>query len=101
MTLMALAGCDGSSDFTIRCSIMAEVRARPTGNIEPMPEVPAIPKPLPTRQRVCAARSSRQIKVDLVNRQKRARVWFSPIRIGSSSSWKGSISMQFRDGRHD
>jgi type IV pilus assembly protein PilP len=73
VALMGLAGCDGSSDFDDLKRFMAEVRARPTGNIEPMPKF------RPYEAFTYAAASLRSpfqppIKVDLVNRQKGSRL---------------------------
>ncbi|SDG76069.1 type 4a pilus biogenesis lipoprotein PilP [Pseudomonas abietaniphila] len=73
VTLMALAGCDGSGDFDDLKQFMAEVRARPVGNIEPMPKF------RPYEAFTYAASSLRSpfqppIKVDLVNRQKGSRL---------------------------
>ena len=67
--LLGLAGCNSSSDFDDLKQFMAEVRARPVGNIEPMPKF------RPYEAFTYAASSLRSpfqpaIKVDLVNRQK-------------------------------
>src|ERR1700712_2150148 len=69
VTLMGLAGGAGSGDFDDLKQFMAEVRARPVGNIEPMPKF------RPYEAFTYAAASLRSpfqppIKVDLVNRQK-------------------------------
>jgi type IV pilus assembly protein PilP len=73
VTLMALAGCDGSGEFDDLKDFMAQVRARPVGSIE------AMPKFRPYEAFTYAASSLRSpfqppIKVDLVNRQKGSRL---------------------------
>ncbi|RAU46483.1 MULTISPECIES: type 4a pilus biogenesis lipoprotein PilP [unclassified Pseudomonas] len=73
IAMMALVGCDNSSEFDDLKQFMAEVRARPTGTIEPMPKF------RPYEAFTYAAASLRSpfqppIKVDLVNRQKGSRL---------------------------
>lgn len=73
VTLVGLAGCDGSGEFDDLQQFMAQVRARPVGNIEPTPKF------RPYEAFTYAAASLRSpfqppIKVDLVNRPKGTRL---------------------------
>ncbi|MDB6144103.1 MAG: pilus assembly protein PilQ [Pseudomonas sp.] len=69
VALISLAGCDNDNQFGDLQTYMAEVRARPTGVIEPLPKF----RPYEAFTYSAAAlRSPFQppIKIDLVNRQK-------------------------------
>jgi type IV pilus assembly protein PilP len=72
VALISLAGCDNDNQFSDLQAYMAEVRARPTGVIEPLPKF----RPYEAFTYSAAAlRSPFQppIKIDLVNRQKGQR----------------------------
>jgi type IV pilus assembly protein PilP len=69
VVLIGLAGCDGDNQFDDLKQFMSDVRARPAGNIEPMPKF------RPYEAFTYAASGLRSpfqppVKVDLVNRQK-------------------------------
>jgi len=69
MALSVLAGCGSSSDFSDLRSYMDEVRARPKGNIEPLPKF----QPYESfTYRAASLRSPFQppVKIDVVARQK-------------------------------
>jgi len=69
LVLISLAGCDNDARFSDLQAYMNEVRARPTGVIEPLPKFRAYEA---FTYSAAALRSPFQppIKVDLVNRQK-------------------------------
>lgn len=72
MTLLALSGCGGSSDFSDLDAYLNEVRLRPAGKIEPTPTFRSYPT---FTYSAANLRSpfSRQVRVDLAGRQHGSR----------------------------
>lgn len=72
MVAVLLAGCGNSNDFSDLDAYMAEVRARPVGNIEPTPKFISYEA---FTYNAASLRSPFQppVKIDLVNRQKGSR----------------------------
>jgi type IV pilus assembly protein PilP len=73
MALLFLAGCNDDKSFTDLTAFMDQTRARPTGNIEPLPKF----RPYEAfTYNAASLRSPFQppVKVDLINRQKGSRL---------------------------
>ncbi|GFM80822.1 pilus assembly protein PilP [Pseudomonas cichorii] len=73
MVVMGLAGCDNDQEFADLSTFVNEVKARPSGNIDPLPKF----RPYETfTYNAANLRSPFQppVKIDLLNRQKGSRL---------------------------